>query len=583
MFSDLYEQVKTTFVNVIKPREDTLYPDSSKVPQFHDYKERSIIGLDRPALQQRKQTLDIALSGPIGLGKLQTTTRDMYLKGPVERYDFCTELLDSTPGPFPLECLQNEFIRQGGQRTGSLYPSQTNLAHWNSKKKWLHVKQEIENIITATLDTRPIAKEEAMKGFYGVGLGQPAEPIAPQEGVEIFWFSHHTDITMPTTFLGRRIRSMIPYLNTNTFEPGSVVFFTSLITDKWSQSQFRVNSLNGFSLYFNSHMTRVYNNKMESNANELASLHNGGNATSTSNVIPMRPDINRLSGYLYYGKGITYYKLEAECPEFGPGWKEIPRGNLQLVQEPFAPMVSFEIERSPQTWGCDYPLCDRRFGGFKMKWEQDGWGGPSLQFRGESVDQMQFPLRKNYMSFPSSKCSIKSKFSLHYSSFMTLTMLITIRSCPKTNEISLPFTFTGNTGCALFTRHVSEKEVTLNIGSLDGKIATSDGPVLRRSVPTLIVFRVLRKNEMDPASINGIQIGAAELGDLQKVPETRKVLRQSSPLVLSGLTSNDPLYLRIQSENMAFDLFWIHMFDYKIENELLYREARADWGYLPSI
>ena len=76
-------------------------------------------------------------------------------------------------------------------------------------------------------------------------------------------------------------------------------------------------------------MTRVYNNKMESNANELSSLHNGGNATSTSNVIPMRPDINRFSGYLYYGKGITYYKLEAECPEFGPGWKEIPQRNLQ--------------------------------------------------------------------------------------------------------------------------------------------------------------------------------------------------------------------------------------------------------------
>ena len=583
MFSDLYEQVKTTFVNVIKPREDTLYPDSSKVPQFQDYKERSIIGFDRPALQQRKHATDIALSAPIGLGKLQTTTRDMYLKGPVERYDFCTELLDSTPGPFPLECLQNEFIRQGGQRTGSLYPSEKNLAHWNSKKKWLHVKQEIENIITGTLDTRPIAKEEAMKGFYGVGLGQPAEPIAPQNGVEIFWFSHHTDITMPTTFLGRRIRSMIPYLNTNTFEPGSLVFFTSLITDKWSQSQFRVNSLNGFSLYFNSHMTRVYNNKMESNANELTSLHNGGNATSTSNVIPMRPDINRLSGYLYYGKGVTYYKLEAECSEFGPGWKEIPQKNLQLVQEPFAPMVSFEIERSPQTWGCDYPLCDRRFGGFKMKWEQDGWGGPSLQFRGESVDQMQFPLRKNYMSFPSSKCSIKSKFSLRYSSFMTLTMLITIRSCPKKNEVALPLSLAGNTGCTLFTRHVSEKEVTLNIGSLDGKLVTQDGPVLRRGLPTLIVFRVLRKNEMDPASINGLQIGAAELGDLQKVPETRKVLRQSSPLVLPGLTSNEPLYLRIQSENMAFDLFWIHMFDYKVENELLYREARADWGYLPSI
>ena len=152
---------------------------------------------------------------------------------------------------------------------------------------------------------------------------------------------------------------------------------------------------------------------------------------------------------------------------------------------------------------------------------------------------------------------------------MTLTMLVTIRSCPKTNEIALPLSFAGNTGCTLFTRHVSEKEVTLNIGSLDGKITTSDGPVLRRDVPTLIVFRVLRKNEMDPASIIGLQIGAAELGDLQKVPETRKVLRQSSPLALPNLTVNDPLYLRIQSENMAFDLFCIHIFDYKVENEQL--------------
>jgi len=583
MFSGLYDQVKTTFVNVIKPREDSLYPDSSKIPEFHEYRQRAVIGLDRPAMQDRQLTKSVALAVPEGPGKLQTTPRDMYLKGPVERYDFCTELLDATPGPFPLECLQNEFLRQGGQRTGTLYPSEKNLHIWNSKKKWLHVKQEIDTIITNTLDTRPIAKEEAMKGFYGVGLGQPAEPIAPQHGVEVFWFTHHTDITMPTTFLGRRIRSMISYLNTNTSEAGSLIFMTSLITDKWSQAKFRVNSLNGFSLYFNSHMTRVYNNKMESNGTELSSLHNGGNATKESNVIPMRPDINRLSGFLYYGQGITYYKLEAECPEFGPGFKEIPQGNLQLTQEPFAPMVSFEVERNPQTYGCDYPLCDRRFGGFKMKWEQDGWGGPSLQFRGESVDQMQFPLRKNYMSFPSSKCSIKTKFSLRYSSFMTITMLITIRSCPKQGQVSLPLTFSGKTGCTIFAKPVSDREIILNVGTLDGKLVSLDGPIIQRSVPTLIVFRVLRKNEIDPNSIYAVQLGAARVIDLQKNPENKNILRQSGPLVIPGLLEAEPLYMRIQSENMAFDLFWIHMFDYAIDADKLYRESRADWGYLPSI
>ena len=583
MFSGLYDQVKTTFVNVIKPKEDTLYPDSSKIPEFHEYRQRAVIGLDRPAFIERRQTTEAALSGPIGLGKLQTVPRDMYLKGPVERYDFCTELLDATPGPFPLECLQNEFIRQGGQRTGTLYPGQGNIAFWNSKKKWFHVKQEIENIITSTLDTRPIAKEEAMKGFYGVGLGQPAEPIAPQHGVEVFWFTHHTDITMPTTFLGRRIRSMISYMNTNTNEAGSMIFFTSLITDKWSQAKFRVNSLNGFSLYFNSHMARVYNNKMESNSTELSSLHNGGNTTSESNIIPMRPDINRLAGFLYYAQGMTYYKLEAECPEFGPGFKEIPQGNLQLTQEPFAPMISFEIEKSPQTYGCDYPLCDRRFGGFKMKWEQDGWGGPSLQFRGESVDQMQFPLRKNYMSFPSSRCAIKSKFSIRYSSFITITMLITIRSCPKQGEVALPFTLSGKTGCTLFARSISDKEVVLNLGTLDGKLVTLDGPVIQRSVPTLIVFRVLRKNEMDSNSIYALQVGGASIIDLQRNLENKMILRQSSPLVIPGLLEGEPLYMRVQSENMAFDFFWLHMFDYNVDADKLYRESRADWGYLPSI
>ena len=85
MFSGLYDQVKTTFVNVIKPREDTLYPDSSKIPEFNEYRQRAVIGLDRPAMQDRQVTTSVALSGPVGLGKLQTTPRDMYLKGPVER------------------------------------------------------------------------------------------------------------------------------------------------------------------------------------------------------------------------------------------------------------------------------------------------------------------------------------------------------------------------------------------------------------------------------------------------------------------------------------------------------------------
>jgi len=58
-------------------------------------------------------------------------------------------------------------------------------------------------------------------------------------------------------------------------------------------------------------------------------------------------------------------------------------------------------------------------------------------------------------------------------------------------------------------------------------------------------------------------------------------MRESSPIALPGMVSDEPAYFRFQSEYMAFDLFWVHLFDYKLEGDNLYRESRADWGYLP--
>ena len=583
MFSGLYDSVKTTFINLTLPKEDLIYPDSSKIPAFQEFRERVVVGLNKSDMNDRDKTSKNALSQAEPHGKLHTSIRDIYLKGPVEQYDFCSELLDSTPSPFSLECLQKEFIRQGGQHTGYLYPNRENLAFWNSKKKWLHVKDEIQNIISQTLSEKVEIRESAMLHFFGVGIGKQPLAIEPQYGVEHFWFTHHTDITKPTTFLGRRIRPCISTIDAITTEAASIVFFTSVIANKPVQAQYRVSSFNGFSLYFNAPMTRVYNNRMIMDTTELASLHNGGTAAVNSSLITLTTDVNRLSGFLYYEKGRAYYKLEILSDEFGPGWKEIPGTHLQMTREPFAPMISFEIEKTPGSFGADYPFCDRRLSGFKMKWEQEGWGGPSLQFRGESVDQMQFPLRKNYFSFPSSKCAIKSKFSFRLSSFMTLSMLITMRSCPKDGQIAMPLTLWGKGGGAptLFFRGISATEASVNIGSFDGSIKTKDGPIIQRGMPSLILLRILRKKETDISSIEGVQVSAASVIDLQQNPDVRKVLKHSSVLALPGLVTDEPAYFRFQSENMAFDLFWLHLFDYKLEGDNLYREARGDWGYLP--
>jgi len=555
MFSGLYDQVKVHTQDV-----------------FQDHRERTTLGLDRTARGERQLTALNAIEALPHYGLLDPSKRDLYLKGPVEVYDFCTELLDSTLGPFRLECLQNEFIRQGGQKTGSFYPSNETLSFWNSKKQWSDVKYTIQAIITQTLSQNLTIRDKAMKDFYGVGIQKESLGIEPQHGVEVFWFTHHIDITKPTTFLGRRIRPMIPFLDTTISEPGSLIFFTSVVSNIRASAKYKINSMSGFSLYFNHPVTRVYNNKSLSTSSELASLHNGGAVTLESSLVPLTPDINRLSGYLYYGKGSTYYKIEVQSNEFGPGWKEIPHTHLQMTQEPFAPMISFEVERSPQNWGCDYPLCDKRLSGFKMKWENDGWGGPSIQYRGESVDQKIFPLRKNFLSFPSSKCAIRSKFSLRLSSFTTITLLLTIQSDFKGTVI--PFSLWGPAGSpSLHMKALGNGFVSLNVGTFSGAI-TKDGPILERGYPYLITFSITGKLE-------GIQVGAARAGYLQKEPNVDKIMKYSSIIKLPDLTSSEPAYFKIQSESMAFDLFWIHIFDYLLEGGNLYRESRADWGYLP--
>jgi hypothetical protein len=130
-------------------------------------------------------------------------------------------------------------------------------------------------------------------------------------------------------------------------------------------------------------------------------------------------------------------------------------------------------------------------------------------------------------------------------------------------------------------RGVGNQVASVNVGTFDGSVMTKDGPLVSPGIPYLLTLKVLRKNELDPGSIEAIQVGVGNLRELQKNPDVRKFIRESSALGLPNIASEEPAYFRIQSENMGFDLFWIHMFDYILNGDNLYREARADWGYLP--
>ena len=108
----------------------------------------------------------------------------------LDRYDFCAELLLTSPKPlkggWPLECLQLEFIKVGGKPEGTLYPSVQNQAFYNTCLSWKEVLDKLQRL---TLCARGIRcseeqQQEAAQRLIGV-MGDPRR-LRLMPGAELF-------------------------------------------------------------------------------------------------------------------------------------------------------------------------------------------------------------------------------------------------------------------------------------------------------------------------------------------------------------------------------------------------------------
>jgi hypothetical protein len=125
---------------------------------YQIYQERAPLGLNEYGLKRGKMSVNDALNEfdrlasvasktPSGGNALNYATRDLCLKqGELENFDFCTELKDSTVGPYTMDCLQKAFIKAGGQKNGIMYPSSSTMSRWNTFPNWKAVLAEMQRI-----------------------------------------------------------------------------------------------------------------------------------------------------------------------------------------------------------------------------------------------------------------------------------------------------------------------------------------------------------------------------------------------------------------------------------------------------
>jgi len=178
---------KGTLYQALKAGSNNDYMSNLRAQQpWSIYQSRAAIPVNETSLKSGKITIANALDefGRIqeqaasdANNGLQYAARDLcFEKGAMDTYDFCSEITDTTTGPFSLNCIQKAFLRGGGQTTGRKYPTTANVSSYNSLGNWSAVKAAIQAIYSKTLSSDRATQEAAMLDFYGIQLQDKSAP-----------------------------------------------------------------------------------------------------------------------------------------------------------------------------------------------------------------------------------------------------------------------------------------------------------------------------------------------------------------------------------------------------------------------
>jgi len=675
---------KGTLIAALKSGSETNYLDTlTQAQSYSVYQQRAANSMNETALKTGKLAVGDALrefknvadnAASAANAGLKAAANDLcFTKGSLDEYDFCAEIQPSSTGPFVLNCLQVAFKRAGGQATGSMYPSSSNIDSWNSYNTWQEVNTAINSLASSTKSTDRREQEEAMAQFYGISLDDKKTPLLGDiNNVEVFWFTRDNNITSPgstynTTFLGRRIRSQIPSLQNTNNIPGTIssgasfVFFTRYKAPSQIPIKLNVTADSGFVLLKDAPMKNVYTGSgtktaTEFSAYQLPSMSIGNPLDNSSSPWTVNTN-NILTGYYVgggnnfliqfsgvstnsalescgcYGRpnsngGIRIYNKDeceqglngiyypnGECLKKGGNsysWdcrslnsmnpcvfslSTFSRESLFLLQDPYAPMISFETRQNFANYNCDFPFCDKRLGSHKMKWATYGATGATPEFVGTSRDKNKFTLRKSFMAFRSGS-AIWSQFLIKIYSFMTMTYMVRFTTLPGNGIRTRPFilwaSYPNIDYPTIFVTGIGGNKATVNVGGLMNPTGgtnaygvttpslTTNGPTVGLNQTYIITLKAIRGTENDITTLKSLKVGAATVSELQKDPSK---LKESSELFwansrqLDNPDTSSSLFFLINTDAGAiqYDLFSIQMYDYVLSGENLRTTAYDAW------
>ena len=525
---------------------------------------------------------------------LGSSARELCLQaGSIAAYDFCDDLQDSTAAPFDLRCLQKLFRKMGGQPTGSVYPSASTMALYNSMTTIGNVKQYINRLIEDMNSSDYATQKTAVIQFLGISLQKLVTRVPYRQGVEVIWFQATSGRTNSVEGILRRTiennivqsvsgglpKSINP--TSGSYVASGMIQIFDFRSNVDFSTKYKMNANGGFFIATNqpSNVARtILNSGATDEEGLLANFNVNGNNTYISNKCAKyfsgTPNITKI--YFANSSGNNNNTLQltnAACKDTVPNF--IP-AYYSLTLDVKAPFLNFEVSQDGNTFDDT-----RNPGLFTNLIIQNG----APEFRNRSEERNSVPGRKGFVRITNKTSWIRLQ-NIAYGAWGSVTFAFRLQSMPVKDTIFSFWTF--NKNCILYlvpSGSSAQMRVRTNM-TMDN--AVSDTPTnINISIGKWYYLQVVQNG-------GGFDIKCDMIENIIKNNNYT-----TSPTIVKGIssittTNNNGLGipgisncsvsiaewltgLPGYAQSLIFDLAWVHFYDHYDPDFV--KDCKASWQF----
>ena len=387
---------------------------------------------------------------------LGSSARELCLQaGSIAAYDFCNDLQDSAVAPFDMTCLQKLFRKMGGQPTGTVYPSASTMALYNSMTTIGNVKQYINRLIEDMNSGDYATQKTAVQQFLGISLQKLITRVPYRQGVEVIWFQ-----AMPgksngvSGILRRTIEKNIiqsgsgplpKYINPTSapYVASGMIQIYDVRSNMNFSTKYKVNVNSGFFIATNQPANiakKAFGSSAADQNGLIANFNVNGYNTyiseNCSNYFSGTPNITKLLYLNSSGGNNNIFQLtNTACKDPIPNL--IP-AYYSLTLDVKAPYLNFEVSPDGNTFDDT-----RNPGMFTNLIVQNG----SPEFHNRSEERNNVPGRKGFVRI-SNKTSWIRLQNIAYQAWGSVTFAFRLQSMPVKDTLFSFWTF--NKSCVLY-------------------------------------------------------------------------------------------------------------------------------------